>query len=227
MITTWTVLPNAKAVADQACDRIVLAAQNALKQRGEFRIVLAGGETPQGVYQQLSQTVQEWSRWHIYLSDERCLPAHHPQRNSTMIHRSLLDHVPIPVVQIHEIRAELGAERAAYLYSKELEFPFDMILLGLGEDGHTASLFPEHKYFGGGWVVAVHDAPKRPSERVSLSALALGMSERLLFLVTGSHKRQAIARWQRGEALPANSIVGNGQREILLDLAAWGRGVGG
>lgn len=222
MSAAWSVLDDAKAVADEACDRITWAAQSAIARRGQFRIVLAGGVTPEKVYTQLTETVQNWSRWHIYFGDERCLPKDHPQRNSTMVRHCLLDHVPIPQVQIHEIRAELGAERAAFLYAKELVLPFDMVLLGLGEDGHTASLFPDQRHFEDALVVAVRGSPKPPAERVSLSAYALGMTDKLLFLVTGSRKQQAIARWRRREMMPANSIKVTGQLEVLVDLAAWG-----
>lgn len=222
MNTVWTVQDDATAVAVQACDRIVRAAQSAIAQRGRFRIVLAGGTTPERVYKQLTGTAQDWPRWHIFFGDERCLPKEHPQRNSTMIRHCLLDHVPIPQLQIHEIRAELGAEQAAYLYSKELELPFDMVLLGLGEDGHTASLFPGQRQLDDALVIAVWDSPKPPAERVSLSAYALGMTDQLLFLVTGSGKRQAIMRWRRGEKMPANRILVRGSMEVLVDLAAWG-----
>ena len=121
-----------------------------------------------------------------------------------------LDHVPLPAAHRHAIPAELGAERAA-AYAAELRGvgDFDLVLLGLGEDGHTASLFPGHD-----WgeapdapdALAVLDAPEPPPERVSLSAARLSRSREVLFLVAGPSKREALARWRAGERIPAAAI---------------------
>lgn len=202
---------------EQAATRAILnAAQQAITQRGAFHIVLTGGRTPRRLYEMLREAHTDWAAWHVYFGDERCLPPAHEERNSRMAALAWLDHVAIPHQQIHPMPAELGAEVAASNYAQTLKMVglFDVVLLGLGEDGHIASLFPGH-YLGdtsdAPSVVAVHDAPKPPPDRVSLSAQRLSATHQLMFLVTGDAKRQAIKDWRSGVAIPATSIVpGNG-----------------
>ena len=122
-----------------------------------------------------------------------------------------LAHVPIPANQIHAIPAELGATAAAQAYGDALQTvgDFDFVLLGLGEDGHTASLFPGHSWGdteGSPDVLAVFDAPKPPPERVSLSARRLSRARKIAFVVTGQGKRDAVAAWRAGQQIPAHSI---------------------
>ena len=153
-----------------------------------------------------------WAAWHIYFGDERCLPAADPERNSTMARDAWLDHVPVPKKQVYAIPAEMGAKAAAAAYSATLQQvgEFDLVLLGLGEDGHTASLFP-----GNDWgqeadspvALPVFDAPKAPAERVSLSAWRLSQAKQVLFLVTGESKHEAVMNWRAGANIPARAIT--------------------
>lgn len=138
------LLADPPAVAAEACRLIGEAAQDAIRQRGEFRLVLAGGTTPRLAYERLAGTAQDWSKWQVFFGDERCLPADHADRNSRMAEAAWLERVAIPPAQIHAIAAEHGAARAAADYARTLNGrrPFDLVLLGMGEDGHTASLFP-------------------------------------------------------------------------------------
>jgi len=196
------------------------AARAAIAERGVFHIVLAGGETPGRVYAALARTAQDWPAWQVWFGDERCLAAEDPGRNSRMAADRWLDAVGIPGTNIHTIDAELGAVRAAEGYAERLAAVdrFDLVLLGLGEDGHTASLFPGHEWGeseSAPAALAVRDAPKPPPERVSLSAWRLARARRVLFLVTGAGKRAALAAWRRGARLPAAAIRPPGGVEVL------------
>ena len=207
----WHDVIDVAALQRAASSRILEAAARAIQERGRFRIVLAGGQTPRGVYQMLRTANAAWNDWQIHFSDERCLPREDAERNSRMTGLAWLDHVPIPAAQVHTIPAELGAERAAAVYATDLQGvgDFDLVLLGLGEDGHTAGLFPGHDWGdapGAPEALAVFDAPKPPQQRVSLSAMRLSRSREVLFLVAGPSKHAAVARWRAGEWIPARAI---------------------
>lgn len=217
----WTVLPNAAAVAAAACERILSAATAAITARGEFRLVLAGGETPRAVYRLLRAAAADWSRWRIWFGDERCLPADDARRNDRMAGEAWLDAV---VARVDRVPVKVGVGETVRAYAETLpDGLFDLVLLGLGEDGHTASLFPGHDWgegTGAPPVLAVMDAPKPPPERISLSAARLSATRQALFLVAGAGKRAAVAAWRRGERIPAAVISAHEGVEILLDAAA-------
>lgn len=222
----WQVLPSADALERAATDKIIHAAQQAIARAGAFHIVLAGGGTPRRIYRALSRQAADWSRWHVWFGDERCLPADAADRNSRMAADAWLDRVPIPPDQVHAIPAELGPTAAAAAYARTLTLAgrgdFDLVLLGLGEDGHTASLFPGHDWgvtAAAPDVLAVFDAPKPPPERVSLSAQRLSATRELVFLVSGEGKRQAVAAWRAGADIPAAAIAPPGGVDILLDFS--------
>lgn len=220
-ICIWHEYPDVALLYQRAAEGIERVAAEAIARQGAFSIVLAGGGTPRAVYQHLRHIHTEWRAWHVYFGDERCLPVDDPERNSVMADECWLGHVAIPDAQIHRIPAQLGAEAAALRYSTVLEEieNFDLVLLGLGQDGHTASLFP-----GQEWgreetqaaVLAVHDAPKPPLDRVSLSAWRLSHAARVWFLVTGQDKRGAVQAWRTHENIPAASIVPPSGVEIWL-----------
>lgn len=221
-IVRWRKFADAGALTQAAVDEITRAAQAAIAARGVFHLVLAGGRTPLAAYSQLEAPEQDWGRWHIYFGDERCYPAGHAQRNDAAILAAWLDRVVMPTDQIHRIPAELGAQQAAERYIEVLKAvgDFDLVLLGLGEDGHTASLFPGQPLgdtHDSPDALAVHDAPKPPRERVSMSAARLSRARQVLFLVTGRDKRAALAAWRRGEELPARHIVPTGGVDVYVD----------
>lgn len=222
----WQVF-NADLVLHQAArDKIAQAAAAAIQDRGVFRIVLAGGTTPRAVYASLPTLQTDWSCWEIYFGDERVLPAEHPERNSKMVREAWLGEVPIPSTQIFAMPTERGLQAACAYYADLMARTpdFDLVLLGLGEDGHTASLFPAHDWGSASDapdVLAIRDAPKPPPERISLSANRLSRTQQLLFLVTGAGKREAVARWKRGEAIAAASIQCANGIDVLIDAAAW------
>lgn len=218
----WQVLEDPAAVAGQAAQRILKVASQAIAEHGRFRIVLAGGRTPEAAYRLLAEADADWSHWEIYYGDERCLPVAHRDRNSVMAAKAWLDAVAVPAANLHPIPAELGAEAAAREYETLVKeaLPFDLVLLGLGEDGHTASLFPGQRHPSGELVHAVHDAPKPPPDRVSLSTSALSQARGVLILATGTGKRTAVKAWRAGEPLPISEIVESSAVEVLLDEAA-------
>jgi len=220
----WVVLPEKTAVVKRVCKEIIQAADLSISRHGCFSLVLAGGNTPRQVYQRLAQSERDFTRWEFFLGDERCLPADHPDRNSQMIRYTLLESASIRMDQFHPIRAELGAEQAAQLYSQEIAsfLPFDCVLLGLGEDGHTASLFPHQQHSADDRVIAVHHAPKPPADRVSLNESVLRESRLRLFMVTGSEKQSAVRRWKNDDPIPAARVAATSNTKVILDEAATG-----
>jgi 6-phosphogluconolactonase len=220
----WIEVADADELRRTASRRILDAAASAIEQRGAFAICLAGGNTPRGVYAMLVDASADWPRWHIYFGDERCAPREDPERNSRMAREAWLDRIPIPAANVHEIPAERGATQAAASYSRALHGvgDFDLVLLGLGEDGHTASLFPGHEWGdapGAPDAIAVFDAPKPPPERVSLSASRLSRSREVLFLVTGESKRDAVAKWRAGANIPARAIRPAAGVDVLVEAS--------
>ena len=218
----WLAVADVAELERTACRRITDAAERAIKQRGEFLIVLAGGNTPRGVYRLLREQNADWAHWHVYFGDERCLPAHDVERNSKMAADEWLHHVPIPKDRVHPIPAELGAAAAALAYADTLRNvgEFDLVLLGLGDDGHTASLFPNHDWGtapDAPAVLAVFNAPKPPPERVSLSASRLSRAREVLFLIAGDSKRDALARWRAGDNIPARAIQPRAGVDALVE----------
>lgn len=202
------VFADSDAVAAEACRLIGAAAHKAIGERRVFRLVLAGGSTPGRAYRLLGATAQNWAAWEIFWGDERCLPLDHPERNDRMARELWLARAAIPEPNIHPISAETGAARAAAGYAEVIagKQPFDLAILGMGEDGHTASLFPGGEV-GDTSVVAVSDAPKPPSGRVSLGYQVLRACRGQLVLVTGAAKSAALAAWRRGDDLPIARAV--------------------
>ncbi len=205
----WHILESSDEVAELACKEILAAAEAAIAQHGQFKIVLAGGTTPEKVYRLLAHSKSDWPKWFVYFGDERCLPADHADRNSVMAEQAFLSKVAIPKAQVFIIPAELGAEQAATQYRQTVKaaLPFDLVLLGMGEDGHTASLFPGHQHDPEELAHAVYNSPKPPPERVSLSAQALVKARKVIFLITGSNKQEAVKLWRSGHDLPVASII--------------------
>ncbi len=218
----WLRYETADAVADACVACMLDCADRAIKERGEFRIVLAGGTTPRHAYEALRDADTDWSKWKFYVADERCLPVDDPERNSVMADEALLSHVSINPDNIYVMHAEKGAEAAAQEYTEHVKnaVPFDLVLLGMGEDGHTASLFPGHEHDPEEVVHAVHNAPKPPPDRVSMSARTLGETRELLILVTGSGKQDAVKQWLAGKTLPV-ATINPALAKVLIDEDAW------
>lgn len=221
----WRVFDSAEMLVPQLADALCAEAERAISARGLFHLVLAGGSTPRALYRVLADRGSGDGRWHVWYGDERCLPAGHPERNSVMAETTWLAASPIPPENRRPIPAEHGASEAASIYADWLDGvgDFDVVLLGMGEDGHTASLFPGRDWgeAGSADVLAVHDAPKPPPQRVSLSVARLNRSQRVWFVITGSRKREALTRWKNGEPLPVCAVRGKVDTVAWLDAAAW------
>lgn len=179
-------------------------AQRAVNDRGRFEVALSGGSTPESLYQLLAGDEMRarvpWHQTHVYWSDERCVPPLDEQSNYRMAHDALLAHVDVPAEQIHRLRGEEEPERAAREYEEALKqnfgasYPrFPLILLGLGEDGHTASLFPyspaldesEH-------LVAAPYVEKFASHRLTFTLPLINNAANIIFLVSGKSKSKAL-----------------------------------
>jgi 6-phosphogluconolactonase len=218
-----------------AAERIALAARAAIVRRKRFTISLAGGHTPRALYELLARDYRQQIQWrqvHVFFGDERCVPSHNPESNYAMAAAALLSRVPLLKRNVHRIAGEPAAADAARMYERALrrEFPeddapsFDVLLLGVGADGHTASLFPGSRALDerDRWVIPV-DAPAgiTPPHRITLTLPILNRAREVFFLVAGADKRPAIsAILTGGSPLPAAQVRGVERTLWLLDRAA-------
>ena len=234
------VLATPADVMTEAARRVVAAAEAALHAAGRFVVVLSGGSTPRALYRLLATDAYaariDWSRVHVFWGDERCVPPDDANSNYRMACEALLDHVAIPAPQVHRIHGEDAPHLAAAAYERELRaaFPngtprFDLVLLGMGDNGHTASLFPHLTAVRepARWVVAEH-VPEVAMWRVTLTPPALNAAAAVLFIATGAEKasmlRQVLQGPRTPEALPAQSIAPTaGHLTWLVDAAAAAR----
>jgi 6-phosphogluconolactonase len=206
------VLPDLEAVSQAAAEHFVHLAQ----KQSSFSVALAGGGTPRGVYELLatppfSEQIP-WGRVHVFWGDERCVPPDDPGSNYRMARETLLDRVPLPTDNIHRVHGELDPETAAQAYAAELrdffgaQWPvFDLILLGMGDDGHTASLFPgsdalREKTRPVVGVTAQYQ--DRPARRVTLTPPAINAARHVMFLVVGASKANALQAVLEGPYQP-------------------------
>jgi 6-phosphogluconolactonase len=214
-LINWTVLESPEDVASAAAADIAEALRD-----GARSLVLAGGTTPRRCYELLSRMEVDWGRVSILFGDERCVRPDHPDSNYRMAREALLDRVSPATV--YRMPAELGPDEAAGLYAHVVAAvaPLDVVVLGVGEDGHTASLFPGHPALNAtGLAVGIRDSPKPPSQRVTLTLAALQAARRVIILATGAGKADAVARAKRHE-VPSGMIAG---ARWLIDRAAAGQ----
>ncbi len=220
----WRVFDTAADVAAHTVEQLLTLADQAIRARGRFTLVTAGGTTPQKCYELLAEQSADWANWHIYMGDERCLPKEDSERNSVSLHQAWLFFGHIPEKNIHIMPAELGPELAAKSYQATVDVidRFDVVLLGMGEDGHTASLFPGHVYPGDISVVTEYHSPKPPPERISLSYERLNRSRHVFKLITGAGKREAVKQLlldRDGTDLPIQRVKGD-ETWVLIDSSA-------
>ncbi len=193
------VLPDPTAVAREETDRFVDLARSALAAQGRFTVALSGGSTPKSLYEQLVTQPIEWPHIHIFWGDERCVPPVHPDSNYGMAERALLTHINLPPQNVHRLRGELDPALAAQQYEDELRAVFgtlprfDLILLGMGADAHTASLFPGTPalHESRRWVMAQY-VDKLQANRLTLTPPVINQAANVIFLIAGSDKAAAL-----------------------------------
>jgi len=225
-------------LAVAAAERFIDLAAASENASGQFCVALSGGTTPKRVYELLPtedfSSRIDWSRVQLFFGDERAVPPDHPDSNYRMANEALISKVPIPAENVHRMRGELDPNAAAASYEVELrsvfsgqEWPrFDLIFLGLGEDGHTASLFPDAKATKENrhWVVATEN-PATGQERITLTLPALNHAKQITFLVVGKNKSQrlkdVLRQSETSERFPAQAVKPvNGNLEWFVDRAA-------
>ena len=187
-----------------AAERIAATLMGALKEKSSAALVLTGGNTPRPVYELLAEPPYSeripWDRVDFFWGDERCVPPDHPDSNFGMAWKAFLSRLPVPENRIHRMLGELeDHERAAVVYEEEIrrvtgagDTPrFDLVLLGMGEDGHTASLFPGTVWDENRWVVANY-VPKLQSTRITMTPRILNEARAIIFMASGFGKAQAL-----------------------------------
>jgi 6-phosphogluconolactonase len=215
-----------EAVAERAAQMLSELLSSTLASRGRAHLALSGGTTPAGAYRSLA--LASWDGVEIWFADERCVGPTDPESNYLMARKTLLEHAERALA--HRIEGELGAEAAAGRYEQLLrervagEPPvLDVVVLGIGEDGHTASLFPNFPQLtaAGAACLAVHDSPKPPPDRVTLSLEVLNAARTLVLLATGAGKAQALGRalGRPDPDVPA-SLLDATRLTVIADAAA-------
>ena len=221
------VFPDAESVAERAAALVEQRIAHARAYGRELHVALAGGGTPRRAYELLADTDGSWKHVHFWLGDERCVPEDHPDSNVRMVRESLLagDRPEPPV--LHAVASPEVPEDAAWLYGLEIrehvpDGVFDVVLLGMGPDGHTCSLFPGHPVLDvtQAIVAPVRDSPKPPPERVTLTLPVVREARHTLLLATGAEKRDALARALAGDPEIPLARLGAGLDEVACDLAA-------
>jgi 6-phosphogluconolactonase len=234
MVETY---PDLEALSRGAAELFARCAERALSRRGRFTVALAGGSTPKRTYELLAappfREGIEWARVEFFWGDERCVSPEDPRSNARMARLALLDRVPVPPSAIHPMECGASPAEAAMRYEELLRSffaagrpGFDLVLLGLGEDGHTASLFPETPALEeeNRWVLPVH-VPEQKMDRITLTAPILNQSGSVVFVVSGASKAEALREVLEGprdpRRLPAQLIrPENGELYWLADWEA-------
>jgi 6-phosphogluconolactonase len=231
-VTLLTISADPEVAARTAAERVAAAIAAARAEGRQAHLSLAGGHTPRRAYEILAGLVDDWTGVHLWFGDERCVPPDDPESNYRLVAESLLAAASVPDEQVHRIVGERPPAEAAAAYAEELArlvpagedgLPrLDLAFLGLGEDAHTASLFP------GDPLVERHDAlafpvraVKPPPDRITLSADVLRAARRALFLAVGAGKRDAVRRVLAGPdpSAPASLVAGD-RAEIVVDPSA-------
>jgi 6-phosphogluconolactonase len=241
--TEIKIVPDAKAVAIEAAERVTLGAERAIAERGKFSIALSGGSTPKALYALLTtdpyRSRIDWPKVHILFGDERGVPPEHKDSNYKMAEEALLSKAPIPASQVHRMKGELGdkVEQAAKEYGQMLKAQFedglDVVLLGMGGDGHTASIFPgtsavrekEHRVVG----YFAENSSTGKSWRITMTAPYINQAREIMVLMAGADKAQRLREVLEGPDEPGRLPIQlikparpDGKIVWIIDAAAAG-----
>ncbi len=231
------IFQDTESLSQAAAEYFTTLSRQSISICGRFSVALSGGSTPHRLYQILAESPYRqrvrWEDVHVFWSDERCVPEDDPRSNALMARQALLDLVPIPPENIHPIRCDQPPQQAALLYERELRdffssqnSNFHLVLLGLGENGHTASLFPHTSVLNDNehWVAEVY-IPELDMHRVTFTASYINQASQVVFLVSGLDKAEVLEKVLEGpyqpHELPAQLIRPNGTHPLwLVDKAA-------
>ncbi len=240
-MTRLTTFADPESTAERACVEIARALQSAREERGVAHLALSGGSTPARTYELLAEALENWDGVEIWFADERCVPPEDEESNYRLTAETLLIPAGIDPARVHRMEGELGPNEGARRYADVLredvsldasELPvLDLIVLGIGPDGHVASLFPGAPTLDAeaqAICLAVLDSPKRPPERITLSLAVLRAARRCLLLATGAGKADAIAAAlaEPSNHVPASLLVRERLTVIVDDAASPPPGLG-
>jgi 6-phosphogluconolactonase len=225
-VSKITVLPDAEAAAQRAADEIAWRVENARDEGGPFHVAFAGGTTPRRTYELLRDQLRTWQHVHVWVSDERAVPRGHRDSNQRLLEEVFGTPGELAPT-MHAVSSPERPEDAAWLYGLELERQtrrgvLDIALVGLGDDGHTASLFPDHPALDAveAPCVAVHGAPKPPPDRITLTLPVLRGARYTLLLAVGEPKRGALGALGSPDRRWPASLLADDLDEVICDLAA-------
>jgi len=219
----WLIFDDEMSLSKALAQEVLNIAKKSIFEKDCFSIVLTGGQSVLNLYKILSKSDSNWEKWHIYIGDERCVPMRHKDRNDQVINEIWLDNSTISKNNIHFIQAELGLIEAQKEYEKVLKKidKFDVVLLSVGEDGHVASLFPNHSYPDNKMVVIESNSPKSPKQRLSMSYKQLNKSNHIFKLLIGKSKQQVVHLLQKTTNLPMTKVTGECEKLYICKNAIY------
>ena len=205
----FKVYKTPEAVAQATADYLFQQIKTCVDKKGQCHVVLPGGSTPARCLELLAEKPLPWKNIHWYPGDERCYPVGHAERNDAMISGKLFSLQAHNIENFHSMPAELGPELGAEHYATLIDATggLDIVVLGMGEDGHTASLFPGNVALDDERsVVPVYDAPKAPGERISIGLTTLRNAGECIVIATGKNKHEALTKLKQGAVLPIGQV---------------------
>ena len=205
------------ATLDFCVEHFLDVAERSLSERGRFAVVLSGGSTPKAIYQRLTDPLHrkrvDWQKIYLFWSDERCVPPYHPDSNYRMAMDAGLDKMGIPPQHIFRMQAEGDVEEGALAYEEQIrhtlpDLSFDLMMLGMGDDGHTASLFPRtHGLHAPGRIAIANYIPQKETWRMTLTFECINAARHTVLYVLGPGKAQMVNKVLTGPFLPTNSLL--------------------